>query len=291
MFWRLYHARALIPLCCVLLVLGAMAQSNLSPSPSPAIRNVTFERTSALSAGDQQKVTQLLQQEDPAWVARQPLESLASFIKNAVLTTYQDKGYWRAKVSATVTWVRGSGVSRQVDVLISATDEGAQYSLKGIRVTGATVFSSSELLRLVPIHPQDPMSRSKVEQGLEAMRELYASRGYIAFAAIPRAELDDAVHTVSLDITVQEDRPFRFGSLSTEGLDQVSSRELRQAWEQMRDQFYSVDELRSFLAKTLPLPVGADPLEYSISNLDFDTHTADVQVSFPPATQAEKTER
>ena len=257
-------------------------------SSNSAIRNVTFENTAALSSGDRQKIIQLLRQEDAAWVARQPLELLAGFIKNMVLTTYQDRGYWRAKVSANVTWVRGSGKARQVDVLISSMDEGKPYSLKEIRMDGRDRFPECELLELMAIHPSDLMSRTKVEHGLEAMRELYASRGYIAFAATPRAELDDAAHTVVLDIVVQEDSPFRFGKLSTNGLDQEASRQLGQAWEQVRDQFYSADKLRSLLGKSLPLPDGADPLDYSMSNLDFDTHTVDVQVSFPPATQAEK---
>ena len=291
MFWRLYHARALIALLCALLLPGALAQTNAASSASPAIRSVSFERTAALSPDDQQKITQFLQQEDPGWVAKQPLDVLASFIKNAVLTTYQDRGYWRAKVSANVTWVKGSNESRQVDVLISAMDEGPQYSLKEIRLTGATVFPTGQLLGLVAIHPRDLMSRTKVEQGLDAMRELYASRGYVAFAAIPRAELDDAAHTVMLDITVQEDSPFRFGNLSTEGFDRTTNRALRQAWDQVRNQFYSADKLRSLLGRSLALPPGADPLDYSVSNLDFDTHTVDVLVSSPPATQAEKRER
>ena len=290
MFWRLYHARALIVLWGLMLP-AARAQTNPASSGGLAIRNVTFESASVLSADDQQKITQFLQQEDAAWVAKQPLDALASFIKNAVLATYQNRGYWRANLSAKVTWVKGSNESRQVDVRVSAIDEGAQYSLQEIRLSGVTVFSSSQLLGLMPIHPRDLMSRTKVEQGLEAMRELYASRGYVAFTAIPHASLDDAAHVVLLDISVQEDRPFRFGNLSTEGLDPATSNELRQAWSQVQDQFYSTDKLRSLLRKSLALPAGADPLDCSVSNLDFDTHTVDVLVSFPPETQAEKTGR
>jgi len=290
MFWRLYHARALIPLSCAVLWTAALGQTNAAFSPSPAIRSVTFEHTAALSGGDQEKITRSLQQEDPSWVASQSSNVLARFIKNAVLTTYQDRGYWRAKVSANVAWAKGSE-SGHADVLIRAIDEGEQYSLKEIRLNGAKVFSPSELLGLVPLHPQDVMSRAKIEQGLDAMHELYASRGYLGFAAIPRLELNDAAHAVLLDITVQEDSPFRFGNLSIEGLDPATSRELRQAWEQMREQFYSADKLRHLLGKSLLLPAGAEPLDYSISNLDFDTHTVDVQIGFPPATQAEKTDR
>ncbi len=292
MFRRLYHARAWLVLWCALLCPAACAQKS-SPSPVKAssIRNVIFERVTALSSADEEGIAQTLRQEDPSWVTRQRLDALSRFVRNSVLSAYQDRGYWRARLSVEVTWVRGSGLSRQVDVLIGATEEGAPYSLKELRVTGATVFSSDDLLRLVPIHPPELMSRRKIEQGLEAMRELYVSRGYIAFAAIPHAELDDAAHTVTLDIALQEDQPFRFGNLSIEGLDRPASRELRRAWSELREQSYSQDKLRSLLSKSLPLPAGVDPLDYSTRNLDFDTHTVDVQVNMPPETQAEKTTR
>lgn len=291
MFRRLYHARALLPFWVALLLPGALAQTDAAiPAPS-AIRNVTFEHTPALSSEDQQKITRSLLQEDPAWVARQPLETLSNFIKNIVLTAYQDRGYWQAKVFTNVTWVKGHNQSRQVDVMISSTDEGPQYCLKEIRLTGATVFPTNELVALVPIHPGELMSRTKVEKGLEAMRALYANRGYVAFAAIPHAELDDTAHLVQLDIAVQEDSPFRFGNLSTEGVDQATRQALRQAWEQVRDQSYSAEKLRTLLSKTLVLPAGTDPLECSTSNLDFDTHTVDVLIRFPAETQAEKRER
>jgi outer membrane protein assembly factor BamA len=291
MFWRLYHAPVLLLLCCAPLLPCAGAQTDADPSLSPAIRNVTFERTAALSPADQQKIIQFLQQEDPAWAGRQPLDVLAGFIKNAVLATYQDQGYWRAKVSVKVTWGRGSGEARQVDVLVSARGEGEQYSLREFRLSGATVFSSAELLALMPMHPPELISRTKVEQGLDAMRELYASRGYIAFSATPRTELDEATHTGLLEIIVQEDRPFRFGNLFTEGLDPATIHKLRQAWDRLKDEFYSPARLRDLLGRSLPRPAGADPLDYGISTLDFDTHTVDVQVSIPPATQAEKVER
>ena len=277
---------------CLFLFTRVLSDTGVLPAGAgPPIRTVIFERVTALSSADEQGITQTLQQEDPSWVARQRLDALSRFIENAVLSAYQDRGYWRARLSVEVTWVRGSGPSRQMDVLISATEEGAPYSLKEIRVTGATIFSSDELLRLMPIHPTERMSRTKVERGLEAMRELYASRGYIAFAAIPHAELDDAAHTVALDIALQEDQPFRFGNLSIEGLDRAASRELRRAWGELREQFYSQDKLRTLLSKSLPLPAGVDPLDYSTRNLDFDTHTVDVQVSTPPETQAERTGR
>ena len=235
---------------------------------------------------------QFLQQEDPV------LDRPATAERSCRL--YQECGTHHVprtaaigerKFPGQVTWVKGSGESRQVDVAISASDEGKPYSLKEIRLTGATVFPSAQLLALIAIHPGELMSRTQFERGLDAMRELYATRGYIAFAAIPRVEFEDDKHLVRMEITVQEDSPFHFGNLSTEGLDRATSQELQQAWARMGKQFYSPEKLSSLLHRSLALPDGVDPLDYSSSNFNFDTHTVDVKISAPPPTPAENAER
>jgi len=286
-FRRLFGSFALL-----LLLPLASAQANVSPQSglqTTAIRDVTFENVKALTDAEQRQITQRLHGEDPDWVTRQTPDALAAFVQNIVLAVYQDYGYWRAKVSAKVTWVSGRGSQRQVDVAILAVNEGEQYWLKGIRWAGVTAFPNDELLGLMAIRPFDLASRSRVAEGLEAIRKLYVSRGYAAFSAVPQVEFDDAAHSVSLLINVQEDSPFHFGSLSLEGLDQTASRALRQEWEQMREQPYSPERLRAFLGKFLTMPPGADPLDYSNSSLDLDNHTVDVFVSILPA-QAEKRE-
>jgi outer membrane protein assembly factor BamA len=265
----------------------------VSPAASDAntaIREVTFENVTALFTPDQQKLTKMLQQKDTDWVTRQTPGQLSSFIQDQVLALYQDRGYWRAKVAAKVTWVRGSGAQRQVDVLITATNEGEQYWLKELRWSGVTAFSERELLKAIAIRPWDLLSKTKLSQGLEAVRQLYASRGYIAYGAVPQTEFDDTAHSISLLINVQEDGPFRFGTLSIEGLDHDGSRKLLQGWGQMHQQLYSPEKLRVFFEKFLPgMPPGSDPLDYSKSSLDLDTHTVDIYVSFLTA-QAEKRE-
>jgi outer membrane protein assembly factor BamA len=290
---RCFHAGFLAVLG--LLLPAASAQIG-APSSSPAsfhaIRNVNFDRVTALSDAQQEKIRELLQSEDAAWVGRQTPEALSSFIQNLVLSSYEDNGYWRAKVSALVTWVRGQGEQRQVDVLISALNEGAQYHLKEIRWSGVNAFPNSELLKLMPIHSQDVMSRAQVAKGLEAIRQLYSSRGYVTLTALPRLEFDDAAHGVALDIAVREDSPFRFGTLSITGLDEPASQRLQQEWRQMREQPYSQEGLHRFFSGFLQQTpsAGAAP-DYRTSTIDLDTHTVDILVTFPPATQAEKREQ
>ena len=291
MFRRLFHASAVL-----LLLPVALAQTIVTPPPGPgprtAIRFVTFEKVQALSGEEQRKVVQQLEREDPDWVARQTPEALASFIEGTVIGVYQDRGYWRAKVSTQVNWVPGKGGQRQLDALITAIDEGEQYWLKEIRWTGVTAVPEEEVVRLFPLRPWELMSRSKLTEGLETIRKLYASRGYIAYGAVPQTDFDDAAHSVSLTIAVQEDMPFRFRNLSVAGLDKAASQNLQRNWLQMREQLYSPDRLRGFFEKFFPgMRSGLDALDYSTTNIDLDSHMVDILVSFLPPTQAQRAEQ
>lgn len=270
----------------------ASAQGSLLPArsadPDTAIRQVSFENVTALFSEDQQKLTQMLREKDRDWVTSRTPVQLSNFIEDQVMALYRDRGYWRAKISAKVTWVHGTGTQRQVDALVTAVNEGEQYWLKEVRWNGVAAFQERDLIKTLGLRPWDLVSRSKLSSGLEAIRKLYASRGYIAFSAVPETQFDDTAHCITLQIGVREEGPFHFGTLSIEGLDHGSSRKLQQVWQQMHEQPYSPEKLRGFFEKFVPgMPPGADPLDYSNSSIDLDSHTVDIFLSFLPA-QAEK---
>jgi outer membrane protein insertion porin family len=284
------------PVFLSLLLALAAAQTVVPPHPAPAprqaIRDVSFEEAAALTPREQQDIALSLRRYNPDWVTAQTSEQLANFIASKVLAVYQEKGYWRARVSAKVSWVTGEDGQPQVDALIRPLEEGEQYWLKEIRWTGMTVFPENELVSMMPIRPWELISRDRVAEGLEVVRKLYAARGYFAYRALPEIEFDDAAHSVTLQIAVEEDQPFRFGNLSVSGLDKAASQAMQQGWVQMREETYSQDRLRSFFEKYFRNSrPGVDPLNYASSSVDLDTHTIDIQVSLSPTTQAEKSEQ
>jgi len=277
----------------LLLLPAASAQSPLPArreAAQSAIRDVTFENVTVLSSDLQSQIVRSLQSESRSWLGQQSPEMLATFIDQAVLQAYEDEGYWRAKVSTQVTWVRGQGAGRQVDARISAISEGKQYWIKDIRWSGATVFPEEVLARELPVHQWEFLDRSRLAAGMDSVRRLYVLRGYLASSITPEMEFDDATHNIILTLAVNEDKLFYFRNLSVEGLDRTTTRQLETGWAEMREQPYSEEKLRGFLQRSFsPQRLSGDPLDYSISDIDLDTHTVDIQLSFDPVTQAEKT--
>jgi outer membrane protein insertion porin family len=284
----------LFPAAFLLLLLpAASAQISLPAGAGPratGIRDVTFDHVSALSSDQQQAIVRKLQYQSAAWLGQQTPDSLARFVGATALQAYQDNGYWRAKISADATWVRGEGADHPVDVRITAIDEGEQYWVKDIHWTGATVFPENELSRAFSLRPWELMTRTREEAGIDAVRRLYFARGYLAATVNPQMQFDDAAHSVALTLAVEEDKLFYFRNLSVAGLNRESTRQLESGWEQMRAQPYSAQNLREFFERYYqPRQPGTDPLEFSTSNINLDTHTVDIQISFTPVTQAEKT--
>ena len=60
----------------------------------------------------------------------------------------------------------------------------------------------------------------KIRQGLEALRRLYGTWGYINFVASPEIQADNTHQRISVLIEVEEGKQFRVGSVEVLGLDQ-----------------------------------------------------------------------
>ena len=285
----------LLPAAILLLLLpAASAQISLSTAAGAAhatsIRDVTFDNVSALSSDEQQAIVRKLQHQSPAWLGQQTPDSLARFVGTTALEAYQDNGYWRANISAEATWAQGESGDHPVDVRIRAINEGEPYWIKDIQWTGVTVFPKSELLQAFSLRPWELMIRTREVAGIDAVRRLYVAHGYLAATLNPQMQFDDAAHSVSLTLAVEEDKLFYFRDLSVAGLDRESTRQLESGWERMREQPYSTENLRDFFQRYFhPRQPGMDPLEYSTSNIDLNTHTVDIRISFAPVTQAERT--
>lgn len=286
--------RRLLPAAVLVLLLPvASAQISLSAAAPPvhatSIRDVTFEHVSALSTDEQQAIVKELQSQSPNWLAQQTPVSLARFVGATVLQAYQNDGYWRARISADAIWITAEGNEHPVDVRIAAINEGDQYWIKDVRWTGATMFPEDVLLQAFSLRPWELMSRSREMAGIDAVRRLYFARGYLAASLTPHMELNETDHSVVLTLTIDEDKLFHFRNLSVAGMSRESTRQLQTGWEQMREQAYSSEKLREFFRQYFrPRRPDTDPLEYSTSNINLDTHTVDIQINLDPVTQAEK---
>ena len=79
---------------------------------------------------------------------------------------------------------------------------------------------------LFPIRDGDILSREKIAEGLENLKNAYGAMGYVNFTSVPEPRVDDANRVISLDVDVDEGRQFFVREINVLGLDESSRREV-----------------------------------------------------------------
>ena len=110
-------------------------------------------------------------------------------------------------------------------------EEGDRYRLGGIHFTGNKAVTNVRALRgTFAIKDGDFFNATVMSKGLENLKKAYGQLGYINFGAIPNASFDEAKKTVTLNIDIDEGKPFYVGRIEIQGntltRDRVIRREL-----------------------------------------------------------------
>jgi len=157
-----------------------------------------------------------------------------------VRLAYRDKGYYNAAIEEPKTQIRDQGglnwftfrpnKGKRIDILMPI-EEGARYRLGTITFTGNKAVSNVKALRATfAVKDGDWFNATLISKGLENLKKAYGQLGYINFGAIPKPVYDEQKKTVSLDIDIDEGKPFYVSRIEFQGntitRDKVIRREL-----------------------------------------------------------------
>ena len=157
-----------------------------------------------------------------------------------VRQVYRDKGYYNAAIEEPKTQIRDQGglnwftfrpkKGKRIDILMPI-EEGDRYRLGTITFTGNKAVKNMKALRSTfPVKDGDWFSATLIAKGLENLKKAYGTLGYINFGAIPKPIFDDQKKTVSLNIDIDEGKPFYVSRIEFQGntitRDKVIRREL-----------------------------------------------------------------
>jgi outer membrane protein insertion porin family len=153
---------------------------------------------------------------------------------------YTDKGYYNAAVEEPRTQIRDQGglnlltfrpnKGKRIDILMPI-EEGDRYRLGSITFTGNKAVNNVRALRSTfAVKDGEWFNATLIGKGLENLKKAYGQLGYINFGAIPKPSFDDQKKTVSLDIDIDEGKPFYVSRIEFQGntitRDRVIRREL-----------------------------------------------------------------
>ena len=157
-----------------------------------------------------------------------------------VRRAYTDKGYYNAAVEEPKTQIRDEGglnwltfrprKGKRIDIQMPI-EEGARYRLGTITFSGNKAVTNLKALRgTFAIKDGEWFNATVIGKGLENLKKSYGQLGFINFGAIPKPVYDEQKKTVSLNIDIDEGKPFYVSRIEFQGntitRDRVIRREL-----------------------------------------------------------------
>jgi len=105
--------------------------------------------------------------------------------------------------------------------------EGPQYRVGDVSVTGAEVFPEEFVRSYFPLAAGEIYDESKVTEGLESLREIYGSRGYVQFTGFPTWHRREDEHVVDVVINLAEEDQFLVNRIEFRGNSTTKDRVIR----------------------------------------------------------------
>jgi len=150
-------------------------------------------------------------------------------------------------------------------VVTIPVQEGGQYRMGKLSLTGATVFENEKLLALYEIRPGKPYNYSRIEAGNEAVRTLYNSRGYIYAYTNQLLEDGEAPDVVDVVVKIYEGDRYRLGRLEFTGNTKTQEKVLRREFRLFEGDWMDMTAFRRSVFKVNQLgyfKLVEDPLEF-----------------------------
>jgi outer membrane protein assembly factor BamA len=144
--------------------------------------------------------------------------------------------------------------------------------------TAQPTFPLKELRASIPLSDGELFRTDSIREGLDALKHLYSSHGYIEFVATPITEVDDDTRTILLIIELNEGKPFHVRSIGVQGLDQQTEAKLK--WRIQAGDVFDNELFEDFFADNKDvLPAGASPKNAEMTKIG-KYGTVDIRVVF-----------
>jgi outer membrane protein assembly factor BamA len=240
LFFALFFSAAFLPAECV-------NDYRFNKNAGIVITDFTITGTQTISATDLARIT--------GDMIGSCFDEDSEEMEERVRASFQDRGYFKVEVKNLRFKPRDPLSVPKPVTLEGEVSEGARYKLAEITFVENHVFSSEKLREQFPLKRGELFERGKVASGLESLRKLYGTQGFLDFTAIPNTKFGSN-GTASLNISIQEGPQYHMGKLDIVAAKEVAAR-LRPEWKLAEGDVYDQTYIDQYLeANRDLLPVG-----------------------------------
>jgi len=179
-------------------------------------------------------------------------------VEDTVRGAWQDQGYFTATVEVIPEFILADTKGQRFSLTIRV-QEGEQFRLGDLQIVNGgsedrptlrvrvddtlkevetrdantnpaatdTVFPAEELRQAIPLKSGEVFSTRRIREGLEALKKLYGSKGYIDFTAAPQTDVDSEHQLINLRIELDLQAQYRVGAVEVTGADPKIENELK----------------------------------------------------------------
>lgn len=162
-----------------------------------------------------------------------------------VRALFQNRGYFGVEVKSVRIKPSDPIAVPKPAILEAEVLEGQRYRLAEIGFGGNHAFSTDQLRGKFPTKKNDLLNRDKIASGLDNLRELYASDGFIDVAFIPNTTLSNA--TVILTVDVVEGPQYHMGKLGIFAKKETAD-QLRKGWQLPEGAVFDYAYIRKYIS-------------------------------------------
>jgi outer membrane protein assembly factor BamA len=198
----------------------------------------------------------------------------------AFLSIYREHGFLKAAVGdPEPTVVQNDAHDTLVDVMVPV-HPGRQYRLAGIKFSGNTVFPDATLHAAFHVQAGEAANVLELEKDLEAVRQIYGTRGYMDPTIKAEAQREETYFTVTYVVSIAEGDVYKMGEVEIRGVDSPTRARLENDWTLHSGDIYDSSYVGRFVEQACK-EVG-DWHASVHETLDPQDKTVDVTVRFEP---------
>jgi outer membrane translocation and assembly module TamA len=195
---------------------------------------------------------------------------------------FRDLGYFKARVDEPKLSLlrRTQRPTDVVDVSVKV-DQGVEYRLGDIRFVRAAVFPADRMRPLFQLQPGDLFAVTTFSKGLDNLRQLYATEGYINCVVTPVPQINESHRTIDLVLDIDDGKPFDFGRLFLNATEPHPGayKALMESWKTLQGKRYSPLLLKSWLTANASEWPGSRDLDRIVDYLQHpESHTVDIKL-------------
>jgi outer membrane protein assembly factor BamA len=199
---------------------------------------------------------ELVRKSDP--ILGKPYSRLLAFdfAQHALRLVYRERGHLRVAFSEPLAKPESAAACPAGVRVAVPVQEGAVYYWDKAEWTGNEALSTAELDASLGMKTGELANGVKMDRGVSTARYRYGKKGFIEASLRPRPQFDEARHTVTYQLSVNEGPQYRMGKLTISGLPAGEIERLSAKWDLRPGAIYDDSYIDDF-TKMYLLPVVA----------------------------------